>query len=75
MHTSQFCRYLRETTGEHTASQRRPEFSRRKLSEIRMFLHHKDKARVDIFEEECISKKFCQNKESTKVLTESNSIN
>ena len=41
MHTSQSCRYLRETPGEHTTSQRRTEFSRRKLSEIRMFLHTK----------------------------------
>ena len=75
MHTSQSCRYLRETPGEHTTSQRRTEFSRRKLSEIRMFLNYKDKARGDIFEEKCISKKYCQNKESANDPTESNSIN
>ena len=61
-HKFQFCRYLREAPGEHTylpISQGKQEFFRWKLSEIRMFLYCKNKARGDIFETKSISEKFC----------------
>ena len=57
MHKFQFCRYLKEAPGEQTYlpnSQRRLEFSRWKLSEIRMFLYYKSKAKGDIFEEKSV---------------------
>ena len=54
MHTFQFCPNLREAPGENThlsISQRRLEFSRLKLSEIRMCLYYKNKAKGGIFDE------------------------
>ena len=78
MHTFQFCRYLQEAPGEHTylsIFQKRLYFPQWKLSEIRKFIHYKNKARGNIFEEKSVSEKFCCNKESTNDPTESNTIN
>ena len=61
MHTFQFYRYLSEALGEYTylpIFQRKLEFSRWKLSEIRLFLYYNNKARGDIFKEKSISEKF-----------------
>ena len=58
MNTFQFCRYLREATGERTYLPKMTRIFPAKIVRNQDVLYYKNKARGDIFEEKDISEPF-----------------
>ena len=59
MQISQFCRYLSETSGDHTYLLKKTGIFPVKIVRNYDILYYKNKAKWDVFEEKGISGQFC----------------